>query len=446
MTTHKKQIKKARGNSGTGRSQEKIVVIADDFTGANDTGVQFCKKNLKSIVITDSDNIIRSLKYCDVLVIDTESRFNDPEKAYNKTFKTGKILLKENIKYFYKKLDSTFRGNIGAEISGLMDSLELKFAILVPAFPSNRRTTKNGMVYVDDVLLAETEISKDPRTPVKESFIPDIVSQQTDKKIEIINSSEVLKGKAYLSEKLHALMDKGTQIIVVDALDDHDLDLIASVTAPLKERILFTGSPGFAQFLPKYMDISKEKGIGVIIAGSVSEVTRRQIEYATKRLPVRLIDVETEKLFNGEQSSEKKRIMAGVREALRNSEDVVVRSAPSAESVSGSVKQGQNYGLQSDDVSEIISQFLGDIASDIIRKIRIYGILLTGGDTAIKTARTLKISGTIIHDEIQPGIPYGQFIGERYKNIIVVTKAGGFGTEDAIFQTLTFFKKSLKNE
>lgn len=444
VARHKKQIKEVIDKSAIGTVEEKIVVVADDFTGANDTGVQFCKRNLKSIVIINKDNIGKSLKDCDVLVVDTESRFDDKEKAYNKTYEIGKILKTENIKYIYKKLDSTFRGNIGAEISGLMDSLEIKYAVMVPAFPSNQRITKDGMVYVKGVLLAETEISNDPRTPVKESFIPKIVSQQTDKRIELINFREVQAGKQNLIQKVHQLMNAGIKIIVIDAQDDRDLDLIAAVTASIKEKILFVGSPGFAEYLPKYLDPCKVKKINVVIAGSVSEVTRKQVDYAKERLALRLIDIETEKLFAGEQHQEKHRIMDIVRESSLAGEDVVIRSAPSGTSVHMSVNQGLKYGLKGVDVSELIALFLGEIARDIILEIKINGILLTGGDIAIKTAQSLNISGTIIHDEIQPGIPYGRFIEEQYKNIVIVTKAGGFGSEDSIFQALNFLKKNSK--
>ena len=65
-------------------------------------------------------------------------------------------------------------------------------------------------------------------------------------------------------------------------------------------------------------------------------------------------------------------------------------------------------------------------------------LFFTGGDTAIKAAQCLNVSGTIIRDEILPGIVYGNFIEEQYKNIIVITKAGGFGAEDAIWQVLKF--------
>jgi 2-keto-3-deoxygluconate permease len=424
--------------SAAGKGEGKILVVADDFTGANDTGVQFSKRNLKSIVITNKQNISNSLKDCDVLVVDTESRFDDMEEAYRKTYETGRIVKTENLRCIYKKLDSTFRGNIGAEISGLMDSLELQHAVIVPAFPSNYRITRNGMVYVKGELLAETEISNDPRSPVKESFIPKIISQQTDKNIGIINFTDVKAGQQRLMQELYSLINEGVQIIVIDALDDKDMDLIASVTAPLKEKILFVGSPGFAEYLPKYLDPVKKKKSNVVIAGSVSEVTRKQIEYAVNRLTITLIDVDIEKLFKGEKHHEKTRIMDIVKDASRKGEDIIIRSASSREMVAGSIEQGKKYGLSGSEVSEIISLFLGEIAGEIIQKIKINGILLTGGDTAIKTAHNLNISGTVVRNEIQPGIPYGRFIEKRYKDVIVVSKAGGFGNEEAVFQVLDF--------
>jgi uncharacterized protein YgbK (DUF1537 family) len=446
IAKRKKQTGKVYNRSFPGTDQEKILVVADDFTGANDTGVQFSKRKLKSTVLLNKDNISKSLEDCDVLIVDTESRFDNKEKAYKKTYEIGKTVKAKKIKCIYKKLDSTFRGNIGAEISGLMDSLEIQHAIVVPAFPSNHRITKNGMVYIKGLLLAESETSDDPRTPVKESFIPKIISQQTDKSTGIINFADVKAGKQSLIQKIQQHMNNGIQMIIIDALDDGDLDLIASVTAPMKERILFVGSPGFAEYLPKYLDFEKVKKSNVIIAGSVSEVTRKQIDYAIERSAITLIDVEIEKLLTKGQRKEKNRIMDIVRESSRKGEDIVIRSAPSKTLVSKSFEQGQKYGLTRSDVSEIIARFLGDIAREIIQEVKINGILLTGGDTAIKTAQALNISGTIIHDEIQPGIPYGYFIEEQYKNIIIVSKAGGFGSEDAIFQVLSFLTNGRNEE
>ena len=51
-----------------------LVLIADDFTGANITGVQFSKRGLRTVVVTDPAQMARASQECDVLVIDTETR------------------------------------------------------------------------------------------------------------------------------------------------------------------------------------------------------------------------------------------------------------------------------------------------------------------------------------------------------------------------------------
>jgi len=422
--------------AGTGAG--KVLVIADDLTGSNDTGVQFSKRKLKSIVITDKNNIIKLLNDCDVLVVDTESRFDSSENAYKKTYDIGRKVKTKNIKCIYKKFDSTLRGNIGGEISGLMDSLEIMHTVIVPAYPSNNRITKNGMVFIKGVLLAETEFADDPKTPVRESFIPNIISRQTDKSIGLISLNDVRAGEQNLTQKIQQHMHNRMQMIIIDAENDEDMDLIASVTAPMKEKVLFAGSSGFAEFLPKYLDKGIERKINVVIAGSISEVTSEQIDYANRRLTLTLINVETEKLFTGEQPKEMSRIMDIVKKSSQKGEDIIIRSAPSKDFVSGSFEQGKKYGLTRFDVSETIALFLGEIARNIIQEIKINGLVLTGGDTAIKVAQSLNISGVIINSEIQPGIPCGRFIEEQYKDISIVTKAGGFGSEDALCQVLDF--------
>jgi D-threonate/D-erythronate kinase len=119
-------------------------------------------------------------------------------------------------------------------------------------------------------------------------------------------------------------------------------------------------------------------------------------------------------------------------------EDIIVRSATSRESVAESLEQGRKNGFNKLEVSETIASFLGELAKKVVNEVKIRGVLFTGGDTAIKAAHSLGITGTIILDEIVYGVPYGYFADEQYKNIIVVSKAGGFGKEDTIHKVLKF--------
>jgi len=71
----------------------KLAIIADDFTGSNDTGVQFAKKGLQTIVTTVTEEIPKDLKDHEVLVVDTESRFDAKETAYGKVHRVTRELL-----------------------------------------------------------------------------------------------------------------------------------------------------------------------------------------------------------------------------------------------------------------------------------------------------------------------------------------------------------------
>lgn len=419
----------------------KIVIVADDFTGSNDTGVQFSKRNLRSVVISNNEKINKLWNDFDVIVIDTESRFETPDAAYRKAYETGEILKRRKPDCIYKKIDSTFRGNIGAEIAGLMESLGIAHTILVPAFPSNGRITKNGMVYVNSKLLQETEASADPRTPVRDSYIPKIISGQTDKTIALISHEIVHAGRKVLENKLSQLVKNNIEIIVIDALDDSDMDLIASVTAPLKDKVMFAGSPGFAEFLPQYLNIGIRGRINIVIAGSVSNVTRDQINHAQKNMRLSVIDIDTDKLFSGKQKEEIKRILEIINDSCSEDKDIIIRSSASRDSVRSSVEQGKQKGFTPVEVSENIAFFLGKLTREIIETYPVNGIVLTGGDTAIKTVNALNVSGTVIHKEIEPGIPYGNFIDEKFRNITVVTKAGGFGSREAILRILNFLRE-----
>ncbi len=426
------------GKSATENEKQQLLIVSDDITGANDTGVKFSKRKLRTIVVTDKEHINKSLDECDVLSVSTESRCDDIETAYRKAFEIGRIAKDRNIKYFYKKLDSTLRGNNGAEISGMMDALEIKHALIIPALPSYGRITKDGNVYVKGVLLAETETANDPKTPVNESFMPDILSAQTDKKIGVIKYIDVEAGKQNLILKVQQLINKGIHLIVIDALGNEDLDLIASAITTLKEKVLIAGSSGLAEFLPEYLDFGKEKKSNIVIAGSVSEVTLRQTEYASEKLDIIMIDIYTEKIFTDDREQEKGRIFSIIKKSSGEGKNIIVRSAASKEAVTRSFEYGKLHGFTRYEVSDTIASFLGEIAKYIIQNIRINGILFTGGDTTIKAAQLLEISGTILQDEIVAGVPFGNFAGEQYRNITIVTKAGGFGNEDTIYKVLNF--------
>ena len=62
----------------------KVAVIADDLTGAGDTGVQFAKHKLHVTVLLQFKVGMEAISNQDVLVLDTDSRSHNAESAYQR--------------------------------------------------------------------------------------------------------------------------------------------------------------------------------------------------------------------------------------------------------------------------------------------------------------------------------------------------------------------------
>ncbi len=134
-----------------------VVAIADDFTGANDAGVSLALSGKKVSVAFQTPFTGDT----DALVINSESRaLRASEAAEKLTHYAAEI---NAAKWLVKKIDSTLRGNPGAEVEALLRLSGQRQAIIAPAFPAAGRTTQNGVCLVKGVPVTETEFASDPK-------------------------------------------------------------------------------------------------------------------------------------------------------------------------------------------------------------------------------------------------------------------------------------------
>ena len=416
----------------------KLAIIADDFTGSNDTGVQFAKKKMSTIVTTKTHNIPEEFMHKEVLVVDTESRFDDEESAYDKVYQVTEELKKMGNCIFYKKIDSTFRGNIGSEIAACLDASGKKVVYMIPALPSNGRTSREGNVYVNGVLLHDTEVANDPKTPVTQSSISDIIHNQSDKKTILISKENSYRADL-LKESIRNARKERAEIIIFDAENSEDLRICAEVISSLEEDYILAGTAGLAEFVPGAFGFQKKTGVLSII-GSVSDVTRKQIEYVKERVPLNIIHYKVEMMFDQEN---KRKIVEEVTGLLHRGQDVALYTAENRDVIDQTIHFAETKGMSHFEVSDFIAKSLGEITGDLMRSSReaLSGVYITGGDTLIKIAKELDISGMIIEDEVLPAIPVGRFISDEFQDIDIVTKAGAFGKEDALYHILQALKK-----
>ena len=89
-----------------------MIIIADDLTGANDTGVQFAIQGLHTEILLEGTSLSEQSEAA-ILVVDTNSRAIGAKEAYQKIQRIAKQAQQAGFKNYYKKIDSTLRGNIG---------------------------------------------------------------------------------------------------------------------------------------------------------------------------------------------------------------------------------------------------------------------------------------------------------------------------------------------
>jgi len=254
----------------------KVFIIADDYTGALDTGVQFAACGAPVLVTTYEHFSGLNTGDCEVLAVNSESRHLAPAEAAERVSRLTREAVRRGFTHFYKKTDSTLRGNVGAELAAMLEGgggLGLAFA---PAYPKSGRVTVDGVQYVDGVPLGDSVFARDPYAPVRHGEVSRILLDQTD--IAVVNRrADVYRDNADVGVDLHRagnafdaavyhgaavpcgadVSNTGRVIEVYDAESDGDLLCIGRYLKARGELVYLAGCAGFAGILPEIYGIGK---------------------------------------------------------------------------------------------------------------------------------------------------------------------------------------------
>ena len=152
-------------------SPVRLLVLADDLTGALDTGTAVAAGSLRHpegrrfdvIVSCDPDWPFEDASdQPDVLVIDTETRHLTAEETRSVIFPVVRRAAAAGIPHIYIKTDSAMRGNIGASFQAALDASGSPVLSFIPAFPQMDRTVRGGKVYIGGELLTDSFYAEDP--------------------------------------------------------------------------------------------------------------------------------------------------------------------------------------------------------------------------------------------------------------------------------------------
>lgn len=401
----------------------KLLVIADDFTGALDTGVQFAASGAETRVVTNIEyDFSRTGREVQVLVLVAETRHVKWEEAYRMVYGIAKRACESGIPYLYKKTDSALRGNIGSELKAVLDAAGKHTLHFLPAFPRMNRVTRNGIHYIDGSPVHESVFGKDPFEPVTCSYIPDMMRGEVPVTVvESMNGWERQNG-----------------VMVYDASTDEELMSIGSFLKEKGELGLTAGCAGFAAVLPQLLGLSGKRRERIsldkkflVACGSVNPITVRQLDYAERAGMKRIRLTPEQKLEKDYLESEEgnRALEEWTKTALE--EECCIFDTNDLPGCRAACEYAGSHGLSLDELRVRIADTLGRVVEHLVRAGVKSTMLLTGGDTLMGFMRHIGCDEIVPACEMAPGTVLSQvdIDGRTYS---IISKSGGFGEEKLI--------------
>lgn len=419
-----------------------LLIIADDFTGALDTGVQFSKQGYRTSVTTvyPPDPSFFAGE-ADVLVADTESRHLPAREAYLRTFDWIRMAREQGVRLIYKKTDSTLRGNVGIELKAALDAGERKKILFAPAFPRLGRTVLRGEVFFQGVPLAKTVFARDPFTPVCSSLVSDIIHA---------SAPELCVACATPSGLLDSYYAEGAaDVLVVDAQTEGQMQEIALSAYALREEVILAGCAGFAQMIPAMLErpvlpiprqIRAETCL--FVSGSVNQIALEQIRHG-QDMGIPAVLLQPRQLLQPDywQTEEGREVLDGLSATLREYRCLILNTANSDKDTVQVRKYAEAQGLPSEDIHLRVADQLGYLTALLAERNQIDMLCVFGGDTLYGVLNHLRANKITPESEILPGVVQSVFSCEQGERQ-VVSKAGGFGERDLVPKLLQYYRIS----
>jgi D-threonate/D-erythronate kinase len=311
------------------------------------------------------------------------------------------------------KIDSTLRGPVAGLVTGALVGSARQVAVIAPAFPEQGRLLREGRVVVDGQVGASlTEaLGMDHTALLAANFAGS--AEEVELAVE------------------HARM-RGASRVVVDADGIESLRSVAEAWRRHAAEWLLVGSAGIARqvaanALPSTRGTGSDRttphleslrhshrraavgnappasGPVVVVAGSPAAATQLQIEHLRGLGPIVLV---------GPQ-------MPRPPIPPRPNRVVVLCTAQTAERDSGENARA---------VAETIAAWAAEFTPQ--------AVVLAGGATARLVCERLGADGVRLSGELQPGIPFGSLQGGRWDGVLMVTKAGGFGSPETLLDVV----------
>lgn len=430
-----------------------IGIIADDLTGANDTALQFMLNNVDTNILLNTDQEPENANTSQAWAIATESRNIAPEFAFEKVkLATQYLVEKVNPDYFYKKIDSTVRGNISVEVLSMLEVLGWDAAIIMPAFPQENRITVGGYHLLKGIPIERTEMARDPHSPIYESHLPTLLQSQLGENLKnLVGSIElktILDGAGPILQAMNKLIENGVKLIVADSVSITDLEQIVLAMQKSNYKILPVGNSAAGRVLSNEWFPRAEKSVEVlpikipklpkfIVSGSATQITSSQIDkyeqsadYEENTL---VIELGMDDILEGVKDELVNRIVTN----LTGENVVMVHTSKLLNNFDGFSDDTMKADLSKSGLAGAVTDFLAELTGRVLEKTK--AVLITlGGETSYKCCNAINANQLKLLDEVLPAIALSKNIKSDQ---FIVTKSGNLGGVNTLIEIINYFKK-----
>ncbi|MDX6301750.1 MAG: D-threonate/D-erythronate kinase [Nocardioidaceae bacterium] len=376
-----------------------LVIVADDLTGAADSVAPLARRGRTSVVL-DAE---AQWPPDDVLALDTDSRHCQTGVGADRVAAVTRRAHRLGAQ-IVKKVDSTLRGNIVAELRALAgvlaDEGERTLLVVAPAFPALSRTTRGGVVHVEGRPLAAHGSDGDVVALLERGGL----------RTGWLDTRAEERALAALFDEAHRA---GRDAVVVDAVTDVHLATVVAAAHLATVSVVLVGSGGLTRPLAGVAGRGGTRdtapvtagtgGATLVVVGSYAEASRLQRN--------RLVDAGARPVTLGDDPE---RTAKDLRAAL-SSGLAVLSSDPEAPVVRNDAPRVARA------LASTVAAVLGDVDT----------LVATGGETARAVLTAAGVSRLVVTAELEPGIVLGR-VPEL--DLDVVTKAGSFGDADALLR------------
>lgn len=411
----------------------RIFILADDLSGAADSGVACVAAGLRISVALECDSESGN---AEVLALDADTRCMEAEAAAGEVGCQIRLYAAKRDLLIFKKIDSTLRGNVAQEVAAALEAYrsvrgERALAIMAPAFPAIGRTTVDGIQLAHGQPLHELDIWRIQGMGGAAS-IPEIL-RSTGLKSAVLAAEAIRSKSKSLMEQMRSLA-QDADVLVCDAQSDTDLRAIAEASMKLEPRPMWVGSAGLAYQLPvaaglgtgaqpEQLTPPRCNGPLLFVIGSLSQNSIEQVRALASSDRAVGIRIQPDVLLTGEASSKWSEYALQLESALKMNRDVVISLEPEPQMDLACRPR--------------LADALGRMTAAVTGQVG--ALIASGGETARAVFRSWGIARLRLLGELERGVPVS--LTENWsRELPVITKAGDFGQPDTLLRCAQFLQ------